>query len=446
MKTAAIIAEYNPFHNGHFYQIQKLHDQIDADFVIALMSGDFVQRGEPAVYDKYTRTYMALNSGIDLVLELPVCFATGSAEDFAACGVALLDQLGVVDVLCFGSEWGELSPLCQVAEVLLDEPEVYSDMLRTLLKQGISFPGARSQALKQYFALKKDTSSSFDWASLLSSPNNILGIEYLKALKTRNCSIKPWTIRRHGQNYNDQTPVNNRTFASASAIRRAIQEENYSMVWEQTPQTTLATSAGTAPAPANFASASTAPIAATINSPSLLPTPVFPDDLTQLLNYRLLDLLQSSSDRENPFSLYADMSPELASRLKANVLNFGTFSQRIHQLKTRGYTYTRISRALLHVLLGITDLQIACCKQLDFAPYARVLGFRRSAGLLLRQMKCSSSIPLITKTADARNILDENGLTMLNTDIHASHLYQSVVFSKNGILTPNEYTKSVIIC
>lgn len=140
------------------------------------------------------------------------------------------------------------------------------------------------------------------------------------------------------------------------------------------------------------------------------------------------------------------MSPELASRLKANVLNFGTFSQRIHQLKTRGYTYTRISRALLHVLLGITDRQIACCKQLDFAPYARVLGFRRSAGGLLRQMKRSSSIPLITKTADARNILDENGLTMLNTDIYASHLYQSVVFSKNGILTPNEYTKSVIIC
>ncbi len=471
MKTAAIIAEYNPFHNGHFYQIQKLHDQIDADFVIALMSGDFVQRGEPAVYDKYTRTYMALNSGIDLVLELPVCFATGSAEDFAACGVALLDQLGVVDVLCFGSEWGELSPLCQVAEVLLDEPEVYSDMLRTLLKQGISFPGARSQALKQYFALKKDSSSSFDWASLLASPNNILGIEYLKALKTRNSSIKPWTIRRHGQNYNDQTPVNDRTtFASASAIRRAIQEENYSMVWKQTPQTTPITAADASPAAANFTSASTAPTPAnfassattpppanftststtpttvTINPASLSPTPVFPNDLTQLLNYRLLDLFQSNSDRENPFSLYADMSPELASRLKANVLNFGTFSQRIHQLKTRGYTYTRISRALLHVLLGITDLQIACCKQLDFAPYARVLGFRRSAGLLLRQMKCSSSIPLITKTADARNILDENGLTMLNTDIHASHLYQSVVFSKNGILTPNEYTKSVIIC
>lgn len=417
MKIAAIIAEYNPFHNGHGYQIQKLRAQTGADFVIAAMSGDFVQRGEPAVYDKYTRTWMALNSGIDLVLELPVCFATSSAEDFAACGVALLDRLGVVDLLCFGSEGGELSPLWQAANVLSEEPKAYSAMLRTLLKQGNSFPEARAQALQQYFSLQEDSGPSFDWAALLASPNHILGIEYLKALKARNSSITPWTIRRHGQGYNDQTPVNSQTFASASAIRQAIREENHSMISEQIPQT--------------------AP---------LLPTPVFPDDLTGLLNYRLLDLLQNSPDQDNVFALYTDMSPELAHRLKANVLNFGTFSQRVLQLKTRGYTYTRISRALLHLLLGITASQTACCKQLDFAPYARVLGFRRSAGELLGQIKRASSVPLITKTANAHKILDENGLSMLRTDMHASHLYQSIVFSKNKLLTPNEYTKSVLIC
>ena len=137
MKTIGIIAEYNPFHNGHLYQLQKLRAQTGADFIIAAISGDFVQRGKPAIYGKHTRTRMALSAGVDLVLELPVCFATGSAEDFASCGTALLDHLGVVDLLGFGSESGDCGLLSKAAELLLHEPEEFTQKLQCLLRKGI---------------------------------------------------------------------------------------------------------------------------------------------------------------------------------------------------------------------------------------------------------------------------------------------------------------------
>ena len=406
MKTVGIIAEYNPFHNGHFHQLHELRSRTGADFVVAAMSGDFVQRGEPAIYDKYTRTRMALSAGVDLVLELPVCFATGSAEGFAACGVALLDRLGVVDILGFGSESGDMEKLSQTASVLIREPEDYSSQLRTFLRQGMSFPKARAAAL-----------NACDPDALLASPNNILGVEYLKALGQRNSSIKPVTIRRAGQGYHETSPVSQDVFASASAIRSAIRDQNFPVVHGQVPGAVFA----------------------------LLEhlEPVFPDDLTPLLNARLLDL--SHTGGKSSFSDYADMSPELASRLGRDILNFATFSGRIMQLKTRSYTYTRISRALLHLLLGITAEQASYYKNLDYVCYARILGFRRQAAPLLSRLKRTSSLPLVTKTANAPKILNRDALSLLQMDFHASHLYQSLIYAKSGRLMPNEYTRSVIV-
>lgn len=147
MRTVGIIAEYNPFHRGHEYQIRQAREALGADWIVAAVSGDFVQRGEPAVFDKYTRTAMALSCGVDLVIELPSAFATGSAEDFAACGVSLLDQTGVVDTLCFGSESGDLSSLQATAELLCQESSDFQDILRGLLKQGISFPADRKSVV-----------------------------------------------------------------------------------------------------------------------------------------------------------------------------------------------------------------------------------------------------------------------------------------------------------
>lgn len=229
MKTAGIIAEYNPFHNGHRYQIEELRARTGADFVIIAMSGDFVQRGEPAVFDKYTRTRMALNAGADLVLELPAAFATSSAEDFAACGVALFDKLGVVDLLCFGSECGDVTALEPVARLLAKEPEGYGKLLQERLSKGDSFPKAREWAVTEWMKREINTDGA-DMQALLSSPNNILGIEYMKALIRRGSSIDPYTIQRNGQGYNDSdidAVADGQGFASASAIRKALRCDNF---------------------------------------------------------------------------------------------------------------------------------------------------------------------------------------------------------------------------
>lgn len=413
MKTAGIIAEYNPFHNGHRYQIETLRARTGADYVVVAMSGDFVQRGEPAIYDKYTRTYMALSAGADLVLELPAAFATSSAEDFAACGVALFDRIGIVDMLCFGSECGDIASLEALAQFLIHEPAAYASSLKEQLRLGDSFPKAREYAICK--SLKQHDGSDRRSASLLSSPNNILGIEYMKALLKRECHIQPYTIQRYGKGYHEtEITVNGKDvdFASASAIRQAIHTGRTAQAMSQMPV---------------FPDKATAPI--------------YPDDLSSLLNYRLLQLSYTGQD----LTAFSDVSPELADRLQNQLLQFSTYTERIQSLKTRQYTYTRISRALLHLLLGITDFQIARYRCQDYALYARILGFRRDAAELLTQMKKQSSLPLITKTADAAEILSQDAWTMFQQDLYCSHIYQAIVQQKSGTLPRNEYNHSLIL-
>lgn len=421
MKTVGIIAEYNPFHEGHLYQIRQVRQRFHADFVVIAMSGDFVQRGEPAIYDKYLRTEIALAAGADLVLELPVCFATSSAEDFAFAGVTLFDRLGVVDGLCFGSESGDLASMTAVAELLSSEPEQYKKLLQEYLRSGDSFPRARAKALSLCFAASaSEKPSSGNVEALLSSPNNILGVEYLKSLIRRKSQIEPMTLRRTGQGYHDCFLPEDGAFPSASALRRGISAS-------QVDYARLLCSLGLAAD--NFLSA-----------PGRL-TPVFPDDLSLIFNWRLQELIQAGQN----LAAFADLSPELAARLTRASLEFDTYTGRIRQLKTRQYTYTRISRGLLHLMLGITDEDLSLARGMDYIPYVRILGFRRSAKPLLSGIKQNCPLPLITKTADARQLLDTDGLKLFQKDIHASHLRQALAFSKNGIQMPNEYTRSVII-
>lgn len=421
MKTVGIIAEYNPFHEGHLYQIRQVRQRFHADFVVIAMSGDFVQRGEPAIYDKYLRTEIALAAGADLILELPVCFATSSAEDFASAGVTLFDRLGVVDGLCFGSESGDLAPLETVAELLSSELEQYKELLQGYLKSGDSFPRARAKALSLCFtASAPEKTAPEDVEALLSSPNNILGVEYLKSLKRRKSQITPMTLKRTGQGYHDCSLPEDDAFSSASALRRGISAS-------QVDYARILSSLG-------LASVNFQPVFGR-------QTPIFPDDLSLVFNWRMLELIQAGQNLAD----FADLSPELAARLTRASLEFDTFTGRIRQLKTRQYTYTRISRALLHLLLEITDADISLAKSLDYIPYVRILGFRRSAKPLLSEIKQNCPLPLITKTADARQILGTDGLKLFQKDIHASHLRQALAYSKNGCHMPNEYTRSVVI-
>lgn len=224
MNVVGIIAEYNPFHEGHAYQIQKAKEQCGAEFAVVVMNGDFVQRGEPAIFDKYTRTKEALLGGADLIFELPVRFGLSSAGDFAMGGILALNALPFVTHLCFGTETGDLTPLLQAASFLCDEPDSYRTRVKHFVKQGILYPKARSLALAAESGLPTET-----W----DSPNNILGLEYCVALQKLHSKIKPFTIRREGQGYHDNDTPALSDFPSATFLRKQIrkagEKENLSL-------------------------------------------------------------------------------------------------------------------------------------------------------------------------------------------------------------------------
>ena len=224
MNVVGIIAEYNPFHEGHAYQIQKAKEQCGAEFAVVVMNGDFVQRGEPAIFDKYTRTKEALLGGADLIFELPVRFGLSSAGDFAMGGILALNALPFVTHLCFGTETGDLTPLLQAATFLCNEPDSYRTRVKHFVKQGILYPKARSLALAAESGLPTET-----W----DSPNNILGLEYCVALQKLHSKIKPFTIRREGQGYHDDDTPALSDFPSATFLRKQIrkagEKENLSL-------------------------------------------------------------------------------------------------------------------------------------------------------------------------------------------------------------------------
>ena len=224
MNVVGIIAEYNPFHKGHAYQIQKAKEQCGAEFAVVVMNGDFVQRGEPAIFDKYTRTKEALLGGADLIFELPVRFGLSSAGDFAMGGILALNALPFVTHLCFGTETGDLAPLLQAATFLCNEPDSYRTRVKHFVKQGILYPKARSLALAAESGLPTET-----W----DSPNNILGLEYCVALQKLHSKIKPFTIRREGQGYHDNDTPARSDFPTATFLRKQIrkagEKENLSL-------------------------------------------------------------------------------------------------------------------------------------------------------------------------------------------------------------------------
>lgn len=420
MRVTGIIAEYNPFHSGHKYHIARAKELAGADFCAVAMSGDFVQRGEPAVYSKYARARAALACGADLVLEIPSVFATGSAEDFASCGVALLSGLGAVDSLCFGSECGDAGLLMEAARYLSEEPEDYAAFLREGVKNGLTWPQARSSALRQANALGKEALIA------LESPNNLLGIEYCRAILRQSSPLKPLTVLRQGNGYHDERLEGGQ--ASASALRKA-----------------LAAGVGLTD-PANAFGGGLPPIfshhvpqeALDIFSKS---RPMFPDDFSSVLNFALAERLRDGrglSDCEG-------MNIDLERRMERLLIPPETWEGRIRQLKTRQYTYTRISRALLHVLLGVTAEKTAAGRASGYCPYARVLGFRREAAPLLGAIKRQGAIPLITKTADAASQLSGTALDLLKQDFYSSHLWQSVYFGKYGEALKNEYNQEIAV-
>ncbi len=410
MKTIGIIAEYNPFHNGHAYQIAKAKESTNADYCVVVMSGDFVQRGTPALMEKYLRAECALRNGADLVIELPVCYALGSAEYFASGAIALLDKLNVIDMVGFGSECGDIDLLSEFADELLVEDETFKKTLKHKLKTGSSYPNARNAALEA------SSPSLISHINVLGGSNNILGIEYCKALKRRNSKITPCTIARNGGSYHSASLDS--AYSSALAIREALAVSgDLEMVKEQMPS-----------------------FAYQLLEKNYNKTcPIVPDDVSAILHYQLL------SQQDQQYTMHPDIDQDLSDRIVKMLPKYSGFTDFCDILKTKNRTYTRISRSLMHILLHITRDELNRYRDDDYIYYARILGFCEEAAPLLSQIKQNSRIPLISKLADAPALLTDNGRQMLQKDIFASHIYQSVIQHKfSASEYANEYKKPML--
>lgn len=416
MKTAGIVAEYNPFHNGHLYQLKKTKEETGADFIVIVMSGDFVQRGFPAFLSKWERVKMALSCGADLVVELPTRYATASAEFFAAGAIALLENTGT-DCFCFGSESGDIRSMEKIADYIHKDCDDFNKAIAQFTKSGLSYPAARSQALLSCFP-KNEVS---DLSSLLSSPNNILGIEYLKALYRFQSKMTPYTIQRVCTGYHEadisSASKEQMIINSATAIRNAVQtENNLDPIRQSMPLSALEVLE---------------------NLPSDL-FPISPDALSDFLFYKL----QTTSPEQ--LTEYMDISPDLARTIFNKRNNFENFTQFSQLLKSRQLTQTRINRALLHLILNLKNYTLKGLTAKETVPYVRVLGFRKSAACIMKRAK-ENGIPVITKLADAKILLSKSAYDMLSEDLFASALYKRLVFSQSGIHLPNEFQKTPII-
>ena len=426
MKNAAIIAEYNPFHNGHAWHISETRRLTGADHVLVIMSPDFVQRGEPAVTDKYTRTAMALAGGADAVFELPVPFAAGSAQLFARGAVRILHSMRCADVLSFGCEDGHADRLGVAARILDEESPVFKHVLKDSLGSGRSYPASLQAALA---ACIKD-----EIKTPLLTPNNILAIEYIRAIRQYAPAISILPIPRRGAGYlDDQLPGNSdestehpnsadpAVFTSALALRRHLLE-NAGRSCTDILQKTV---------PADCLSL--------LND--ALRENGLPDEdqYSAMMHHALLRAV-----REKSLCRFPDISPDLERRIVNTIDRYTSFREYADLLHTKNVTLSRVRRALLHVLLDIRK-ENAARPDNDAAPgYVRLLGMKKSASPLLHAIRNESVIPVITKPADAGKLLSPDLLAAFKKDMDCSSLYHSVLRGGRA-KKRSEYTRSPVI-
>ena len=414
MKVVGLVTEYNPFHNGHLYHLNKAMELTGADISVAVMSGDFVQRGEPAVLDKYTRASMALNSGVNLVIELPVNYAVSSAESFAAGALKVLDYIKA-DSIAFGSESGDIERLSKLAYILCDNEDMLYKEISKCTANGISYAAARQKIVEKL--TDKDT------AAILTSSNNILAVEYLKAIIKNNYAIKPYTIKRQGDSYND-TDIRSE-YASATALRGNLKADNISKYIPVKAGLILSSNT-------NY---------------------IYPDDITEALFTRLLGILFASSYDKNVFienvMRYPDVNKEIAGRLYKSAMDMITrtvpqgaeskdngafsFGSLCEHIKTKEVPLSRIKRALVRITLGLDKKHM---EKYANEPYIRVLGFDKKGQEYLSYIRKTVEVPLITKIADYKE--------MLLDDIHAANIYNMIVAGKYGVKEFGDFVRGPV--
>ena len=382
--VVGIVAEYNPFHNGHKLQIEYARSVLKADQIIVAMSGSFTQRGEIACFDKYTRAKAALLCGADIILEIPTIFATSSAREFASAGVQLLASTGVVDTLLFSGECDDADLFINESKKLLDleQSGEFNNEVNSLLSQGISYATARAKALKTFLA-----------EELISSPNNILGLEYCRYIREHNLPMNIAVMKRQGNKYEDLSLSGD--LSSASSIRQHFKLHHE---FEAIP--------------------------VEIKELYQNSTFIFSEDLSEILHYKLITT--------DSFDEYLDCNSDLSDRIKNKLKDYTDFTSFCQLLKSKNMEYSRISRALCHILLGITDSDFTAAKDIGYCTYIRMLGFSKNGSAILSNIKEKGAAPLLT--APDNSIINKY-------DIISSDILRAIVTSKTGTSYPNEYTR-----
>lgn len=383
-----IIAEYNPFHNGHLYQIEEAKKQTGAQYVIAVIGGNFTQRGDTSLCNKWVKTKMALENGVDLVIELPTVYSISSAENFAEGAIKILDSLKIVDTLCFGTETADFAALNNITNILYNEPKEYVAILNHELGKGLSYPKARENAVMMY------ANDIKRYANILAGSNNILAIEYLKALRRLKSDIKPFSIQRKKVYYNDERIIDE--FASSTAIRQFAQREQYEDIRKVMPT----------------------------NAYRILKEEIERGNyVLGLSKYEKEILYNLRKMTVKQIAELPDVTEGLEYAIKNAANSCNNLPDLINIIKTKRYTQTRIQRILLYALLGITKKDMMISKKI--VPYSRVLGVSKKGRELLSDI-CKIN-PRINMITSVKKFMDENMnknlKEMMEKDIFATDVY-----------------------
>lgn len=390
MRVAGIIAEYNPFHNGHAYHLRKAREETGAEYVVIVLSGPFTQRGEPAIADKWARARMALACGADLVLELPFAYAAQSAEWFARGGVAILERTGIVTDLCFGMETSDLAPLAGIARAAANETGQFKRALKRSLREGLSFPAARAEALAGCLG---DANPALK--EMVKQPNNILAIEYLKSLLLLKSAVNPVGIPREGAGYHEESASG--TYASASHIRRLLREGRIAAAAPYMPAEACSILRECAGAGRG---------------------PIYPEHF----DTAVLTCLRRATPHE--IAQWPDVAEGLENRLHRLAQETTCVEELVEAAATRRYTSARIRRILFYGLVGLTKRELDGFKRAGGPAYLRVLGFKDSGIPLLKAIRQNAKLPLVMSPAKAiRELASKTARVQLLLDIRAQNLY-----------------------
>lgn len=382
MKILGIVAEYNPFHNGHLYHLNSALKETNADFVVCAMSGNFIQRGEPALLNKFIRADIAVKNGIDLVIEIPAYYSVSTAEKFAFAGINLLNQCGATSI-SFGCENNDINKLKTIAGILNKEPTEYTQLLKSYLDTGISYPEARSKSISKLLNISEN---------VLNKPNNILGIEYLKAIEKINSFIESVPITRVDSDYHDLDSKTN--ILSATGIREKLKSNSDIDLF--VPSSTL----------------------------TGIEKPVFFNDFEQLILFSLRKM------SINDIKALPDVTEGLENRIFSAILASTSLEQLINNIKTKRYPLTRIKRILISALLSLSKEKLSEFDNAGGPQYLRVLSLSPKGTELLSYISKTSKLPLVTSVNKFLSTANDLQKEMLLADISATNIYSLITNNK----------------